>query len=268
MARYQDPWTRPDLIDEAQRRTKQFVRKVHTLIQKTNFDIIIAAGNSGLMMTKLTKLTYKQLNLKMPLVVKIPIYLRDKRGVRNRFDNSVLIPAVKKQLSAVDKIENILFVDDELSEKDPKTFRESIKLIKTAGKDKVSTQLKVFVVAEGGELGELRRTKVLKCEIKYIPFAKQTKEWKGVTNFVAYEIPWSIKKQVLEVYSDDELSAAELFCTLIGEPIRIKGELRNGKPFFSNKFEILLKRDVKNFEGLQAEFEEHLVRLVNGAIRN
>ncbi len=264
MRKYRNPWTRPDLIDEAQRRTKRFVKKIKSLIQKNDFDIILAAGNSGIMMTKITELTYELLKIRLPPIVKIPIYLRDSQGKRIKFDNSVLAPDVQKQIKNIKKIGKILFADDELDEKDPKTIRESIKLIKKTGKAKISDKLTVFVVAEG-QKGTLARVKSLDCKIKYFPFAKQTKEWKGVTNFVSYSIQWCIQKEVRKFYSDEKLSATEMFCSLFGEPIREKGKLKGGKPYFSYKWLFLLKRKVKNFKHLQKTFKSHIRTLIKEA---
>jgi hypothetical protein len=262
MARkYKDPWKRPDLIDEAQRRTKKFISKIKVLAQKNDFDLILAPGNSGLMMAKITELVYNQLKIKIPPIIKIPVYLRDVKGKRIPFDNSVLVPDVKNQIKNVKDIETVLLVDDELSEKDPKTVRECIKLIQKAGETKLSEKLTIFIVAEG-QKGKLSKVKSLGCNIWYFPFAKQTKEWAGVSNFVSYGIPWNIQKEVRKFYSDEKLSASEIFCSLLGEPTREKGKLKKGKPYFSYKWTALLKRKIKNFKNLQKEFENHIKSLV------
>lgn len=262
--RYRDPWTRPDLIDEAQRRTKRFIKQIKSLIPKNDFDFILAPGNSGLMMAKITEFIYWNLKIKIPSIVKIPIYLRDVKGTRIKFDNSVLASDIKNQIKHVKHIKSVLLVDDELGEKDPKTVRECIKLIQTAGKAKSDT-CTVFVVAEG-QKGKLYRVKSLGCNIRYFPFAKQTKEWHGVNNFVSYGIPRHIQKEIRKFYSDKKLSATEMFCSLLGEPTREKGKLRNGKPYFSYKWTGLLKKKVKSFKTLQKEFEKHIKNLVRETV--
>lgn len=269
MARkYKDPWTRPDLIDEAQRRTKRFIRKIQSLIQKKDFDIILASGNSGIMMAKITEMTYKHLGKKMPPIVKIPIYLRDRMGKRIKFDNSVLITEVQKQIKNIKKIEHILVVDDDLNEKYPKTVIESIKLVNKAGEDKISKRLDVFVVAEGETgKGKLGRVKSLDCNIIYFPFAKETKEWKGISNFVSYGIPWEYQKKIRKFYSDEELEAKKIFCILLREPIRSKGKFKGGKPYFSYKWNSMLKEKIRNFEKLQKGFERHIKNLIREAVK-
>jgi len=246
-----DPWKRPDLTDEAQRRAASFIRIMHMLILGHDFDVILAPGNSGTMMAWLAVLAYGRLGMKAPPVIRIPIRLRDRKGRRIRFDNSVLLPAIMRQLGNA-PTDRVLFVDDELSEKDPRTLKEVLRLFRKAG----GQAHEVFVVAEG------RGPQIKGFNVKYFPFARQTKEWKGVRNFVSYAIPWSIQKRIRERYSDDVIDSKELFCILLGEPVR---GLRGGRPVLSHKWEPILKRNIRGFSGLQKDFRNHLKRLAGRA---
>jgi adenine/guanine phosphoribosyltransferase-like PRPP-binding protein len=262
MAKYKNPWTRPDLIDEAQRRLELFIKKIKTLIEESDFDLILAPGNSGVFMAKITSMTYNYIGKSAPLIIKIPLYLKDRMGGRIKFDNSVLIPDVKRQIERVKKIRKILIVDDELTEKNPATVRASIELLTAAGKIKMP-DLTVFVIAEG-QTGSLKLAKSF-GKICYLPFAKASKEWMGVYNFVSYSIPWEIQSKIREFYSDSVLNSGEIFCLLLGEPIRSKGKLRRGKPYFSYVWNNAVKNKIRDFGELQKEFKSYIMNLIKDA---
>lgn len=231
---------------------------------KENFDLIIAPGNSGIMMGKITEMTYEYLGIKSPPILKMPIYLRDRTGKRIKFDNSVLIPQIKKQLKNVKNLNKILFVDDEINQNDPKTARVVLNLIKGSVSEKLANKVSVFIVAEGRWKGILRNIDISGFKIKFMPFEiADKKEWKGIFNFVSYEIPWKIQEQIRKYYSDKIIGSKEMFCILFGEPIKL---FNNGKPTLSHKWEPILKRKVGNFSKLQGSFKIHIKTLIKETI--
>lgn len=263
MARkYPNPWKRPDLIDEAQRRTKLFIIKIKSLIKNNNFDVILAPGNSGIMMAKLTSMTYSNLNLKCPPIIKFATYLRNRFGKLIHFDNSIIIPDIKKELKDVKNIEKILYVDDDVNCANPRTFKETISILKKAAGEKLSKKATVFVVVEGRRRGGLKRVKRLNIRIKYMPFVLITKEWKAISNFVSYGIPWNIQLVVRKYYSDKVVDSKELFSILLKEPIR---DFRNNKPILSHRQENKMKRKIKGFNNIQREFEKHIKSLIKSS---
>jgi orotate phosphoribosyltransferase-like protein len=256
--KYKSPWERPDLISEAQKRLKKFVITIYKLLveKKQKYDLVIGAGNSGINMAKVTEMIYGHLKLKAPPMLKVPTYLRTKSGKRIKFDNSVLIPHLKKEIKNVKKIENILFVDDDIS-KGATTLREVLRLISKLN----ITQTTVTIVAE--DYGFSNHAKIKNYKIKFYPFSKKSKEWKGISNFISYGIPYNIFKPIRDLYSDKQIDSKERFSILLGEPVR---GLKDKKPILTHKWDNILKRKIKNFDVLKKKFKNHIKKKIAEAI--
>ena len=102
----------------AQSRIKMFAAAVTRQLvdEKEVFDLIVAAGNSGLFMMQIVKRVYQSLGIKLPHTITLPIYrfkTVDEKQIIN--DNSNLKEYVKAQTNNISSQRlNILFVDDEI----------------------------------------------------------------------------------------------------------------------------------------------------------
>lgn len=270
--RTQDPWERADLPDEAQRRTKLFVGTVLQLAHTDGLaiDLMVAPGNSGIMMAALATMTYQRLGLRPPHVLKVPIYLRDRRGGRINYDNTVLVPGIRRQLVGLNTMHTILHVDDETEEENPRTLKITLDLLRAATDERVPVEgATVHVVAELDEKPP-SPADVLKTyggwQIEFHPYARETEEWKGVFNFISYGIPYAIAKPVRDLYSDGTITAKELFCILLSEPIRDFDSA--GQPILSRRWERKLEQEVPYFADAQQRFRRHVEGLIDEAVQN
>jgi hypothetical protein len=258
------------LIEEAQRRTKLFVATVYHLIAHKGLsaDLIVAPGNSGAIMARLTAMTYEAIGECVPRVLRIPVYLRDREsGKRIEFDNSVLLPEVRRQVGDMGLIRTVLHVDDEMHEDDPRTLKCTLDLLASAlPAGALAVKSTVHVVAELSEkpVPESRALKTYKgWQIRFHPHARETAEWPGIQNFVSKGIPYEIRQPLIDLYPE-ELWNKEAFCVLLGEPIRAFSD--GGKPVLSHAWEARLREELKGFDALQKAFTSHLRTLIAEAI--
>ena len=257
------------LTEEAQKRTKQFVAEVCHLITREGIsaDLIVAPGNSGVMMARLTAMTYEAIGESVPRVLRIPVYLRDREsGKKIEFDNSVLLPDLRKQISDIGRVRTVLHVDDETKEEDPRTLKCCLDLLASAFPAGArGAEATVHVVAElAGE--PVPESRVLRAyqgwQVRFHPHARGTDEWGGVCNFVSKGIPYEIRKPFIDLYP--ALWNKEVFCILLGEPIRDFSD--SGIPVLSHAWDARLRAELKGFDALQEAFTTHLRALISEAI--
>ena len=93
---------------------------IKKLIQKDRlqFDILIAAGNSGLSVVRFTELIYQELGQNVPEKLLIPFFRYfpgHKDNPDKAFDIKIFFPEIVNQVRNLNKeIKNVLFVDDEI----------------------------------------------------------------------------------------------------------------------------------------------------------
>ena len=231
-------------------------------------DVIVAPGNSGVIMARLTAMTYEAIGERVPRILRMPIYLRDRQtGKRIEFDNSVILTDVSEQLCDIGRIRTVLHVDDEMHEDDPRTLKCALDLISSAlpagARDAGAT---VHVVAELEEepVPDSRALKVYEgWQVQFHPHARETAEWRGKQNFVSKGIPYEIRRPFVDLYPE-ALWNKEVFCILLGEPVRAFGD--DGRPVLTHAWETRLREEFEGFGALQKAFTSHLRTLIAEAI--
>jgi len=109
----------------AKSRVMMFASSLTRQIEKDKtYDLIVAAGNSGLFMMKLAKMTYDALGKNLPDYIVLPIIRFSDESETTLYDNSSLLPYIPTELP---KHLNMLFVDDEIMR--GITLKHSIDLI-------------------------------------------------------------------------------------------------------------------------------------------
>lgn len=114
---------------------KDFMRTIYKLIMEENktFDLLVGAGNSGIIMVGLAKVVYEYSGLTPPPVLLIPFKRYKVGNEGNLFDHTLFQSYVTKEVAQIlqkSKISEILFVDDETMK--GITVNESLKLILAA----------------------------------------------------------------------------------------------------------------------------------------
>lgn len=238
---------------------KKYIALLYRLIveEKNNFDLIIGTGDSGSFMAKVTKLFYDEIRKSPPKIVFIPLqrFAVFGSGDGEHFDNSVLIPDLKKQLRDLKKLENVLFVDDEIWR--AWTAKESIDLVlKAVPKNKISNRVLYTIVAE--HHGFEWHYDVSPVAIRYYSFSKKIR---GVNGSV-FEIVSDRTIEVFKKYKSD-LSKRHLANIFLNGINKIS---KNGKPQFSDNLLHDLELNFKRFNALKKNFYLKIEKLIESGI--
>lgn len=253
------------------RHFKRFIAVLYYLIaeKKIKFDLILGAGDSGILLTKITELLYSKLNLNPPLALALPIvrfkytYIRYQGQPLELFDNSVLISKAKEKLKDLKKLENILYVDDEIAY--GVTLNEAVKvLLKAINEDKFTKDIKLTIVAEDQEFNPKEFFENVLLEM--YPFAKRVKGIHGVIN---YMVPWEIEKQIKNHFSEEEAGSKVRLNMLLSLPSKEK-EIIEDKlmpmPEFTDKYNHKARKEIPKFNNLQKKMLNLINKWISEAI--
>lgn len=232
-------------------------------LKNIKFDLIIGAADSGIGVLKFTELIYEQLELPLPKTIQIPIIrFKDPKMLWADsdvfyFDSSALLPEVKEELKNTERVQNILFVDDEISIKGS-TFLTCLKLVSDALGDRIRYPLNCYIVAEDHQF----KVKNFDPNIKvhFFPFSKGIHE---VYSVISYIVPWEIEKQIKEHFSEEELNSKRRLNLLLGLPAK---ERINNKGEFVYKYRDLANERIENFKELQEQFRAYLEQLIKDSL--
>lgn len=136
---------------EAEEILKRYIVLLYKLvvIEGNKFDLIVGAGDSGAFMAKIGELFYRQIKKIPPPIIYIPLLRYIEPGVADGvyFDNSVLLPQIKKQINSLSNFKNVLFVDDEIRK--GHAAKSCIELILAAlPKKKIPKRILYTIIAE------------------------------------------------------------------------------------------------------------------------
>lgn len=255
----------------ALRHFKRFVAVLYHLIVKgeKQSDLIIGGGDAGMWLAKVAEIIYKKLDLKPPTILSLPIvrfkftYLKYEGQPLELFNNSVLIPEAKRQLKGLKKLENILYIDDEIA--NGITAKEAIRVVlKAVPKDKIAANINLVIVAEdqGFDISSFLDN----VSATMFSFAEHIPTMHGVINYI---VPWEIEKQIEEHFSEAEAGPKVRINMLLDLPSKDK-ELMEGmyipKPIFIYEYNEKAKQKIPNLTKLQSEFKESLNRWIDEAI--
>lgn len=255
----------------ALRHFKRFVAVLYHLIVVKNqkFDLIIGAGDSGIWLAKIVEMFYQKLGLKLPIILTLPIvrykftYIKYDGQPLDLFNNSVLIPEAKRQLKKLEKLENILYVDDEIA--NGTTSREAIKIVlKTIRKDKIARNINLIIVAEDQDFNPNNFLDGITVTI--YPFAKEVPGIHGVINYI---VSPEIEKEIKTHFNEQEAGSKVRINMLLDLPSKdkeLKEKMFIPKPIFIYDSNKKAKQEIPNFSQLQTEFKENLNKWIDEAI--
>ena len=241
--------------DLAKSRIKLFVAAVSRQLLELNkvFDVIVGAGNSGLFMTKIAEMTYKKLNIDAPLILNLPIY-KFKNDTKTPYDNSFLVSNVSNKLFEVYKLNDILFVDDEIMQ--AITAKESFNLILQANKD--IEHLNGTIIAEN-HFFEWHYD-MPKVSIKFFAYAPLIQ---GLNGNIGYFIPDDLFKKISSIQTN-VLSHNHAMAIIIGGALKKIGA--DGKSYFDFTIENDLKKQITDYETKKTLLVSELSKIVNEGV--
>jgi len=228
----------------------KFCYVIKELIQENGlrFDLLIAAGNSGLSLAKFTELIYQEFNKDLPQELYIPFF-RYFPGHRDNpdkiFDSKIFLPTIINQVkNSKIEIKNVLFVDDEigLGITAISIFNLLNQALKEAEKPRIDNY---YIVAE--DQGFKMPTE--NSSIKFIPYDF---ELDGYNNVIFFFNPWEFEKPIIEMFGDDDkFPFHQRTNLLLGLPIK---EFNSGHPIYTDRYLKIAQERIPNFNNLQNNY--------------
>jgi hypothetical protein len=216
----------------AKSRIKMFAAAIarQVLDEKQEFDLIIGGGNSGLFMTKITELVFEALELKNPNVLSIPVL--------RIMDENENVEALKNgdfELKNVEKIENVLFVDDEIMR--ALVARDCFELILV--KRPEIEHLNATIIAEN-HFFEWHYL-LPKVSVRFFAYSRLI-QW--LNGNISYIIPEALFTEIKDNVPEVE-SYSHAMAIIVGGGLK---KVRNGKPYFDFEIERQLEERIGNYK--------------------
>jgi len=243
------------------------------VIENMNFDLILACGNTGIYLAELTKWIFNELKIKHPLVLKLPIQRfckseaqkwpdskMEAKRLRYQinpaknfplviFDNSVLLPELKKQIFGQKKYKNILFVDDEIHS--TLTIRLALDLLQKSGH--LSNQPNVTIVAENHNLiWPYHNPDVF---LHFLPFGIH----KQLNNLISNAVSSDFIGSVLQ-YLPEDFNKKSVVNLLLDLPVKV---FNGKKPNFTKQFNLKLRKEMTEYDVQKKEHKKYLMKLIH-----
>lgn len=238
---------------------KKFAATIYHLAEEEHiqFDVIVGSGNTGILCAKFTEIIYEKLGKIVPPILQIPV-LRYKGAEKpeNLFDNSILYTDIEAFLRQhiVSKLENVLFVDDEIYGGNALKACMRILIEYKKQNDMIENTL-CYVVAE--DQGLSSEFSISDAKIKFYPFEIGID---GTSNVLTYFMPFELEKPIEEALGES-IGSHTIINILLGLPIRDKRE-DIIKPEFSYTFNKLAAEKIQNLPDLQSQ----AYRIVNNLL--
>lgn len=239
----------------AESRIKMLVAAIYRQLFEYNevFDLVIGAGNSGLYITEITELTYKQLNVSLPKILNIPIF-RFKEDGKTPNDNLILLPLVKNVVQEIDKVDNVLFVDDEI--KKALTAKECFNLVIKAKPRR--NHLNATIIAENHFFEW--HYKIPELSISFFAYSPLIQDF---NENIGYFVPEDLYKEVLR-FTNEHLSHNQVMAIILGGGIKRRDN--KGNQYFDYISESDLENKISNYSDKKNHLVKRLHELVEKGI--
>lgn len=220
-----------------------FVQMVRQAATNNKYDLILAGGDSGSIMTWITNAVYENLNISPPPRIVLPVYRHADYAETILFDNKTL--KLKLVLPKV-KLENILLVDDEAG-----TGNTARGLLETLGAVTNDRPKVTFIAEDDG----FDASKITGWKLDFKPPQLKVKD---VYNAVSYIVPYDefqlpVKAVLNPIVKD--LNDKHVMATLLNLPIK---EYNDGQPEFTFQFRDECLSQIEAFPNMQQRFQDFI----------
>lgn len=240
---------------------KKYICWLYRLIVEDNakFDLIVGPADSGTFLAESARLFFEKIPQEQPLILTVPIQ-RYEAGLGidtgEHFHNKAWDKEITEKISTLPKVENILFVDDEIGL--AYTAQEVIRLIlESATKDAIASRVIYTILAENHAFEW--RYDIPPIAIKYIAFSNKIK---GVNGAIFEIIPDDILKEFQKI--DKDITKKKI-CSLFTSGL-VK-EASDGKIFLNDALLLIMESELPHFRKLKTEFIERIKSLISSAIQ-
>lgn len=241
----------------AKSRIKMFVAALERQLidNKEDFDLIIAAGNSGLYMQLIAKMVYERLRIKLPKIITLPIIrFQEVKGKISLDDNSSLRSYLSGKLNDPPTSPNILFIDDEIMM--GLTVKIALELILSENPNLDS--LRCTIIAENHFFEWHHR--IPKVSINFFAYSRLIQ---GLNGNIGYFIPEDLYSHITSLIKD-VASYNHAMSVVIGGALKRKNE--QGVLFYDTSVHKVCAENIANYNEIKASLLKELEYLVGEAV--
>ena len=235
---------------------RKYVLTLHRLLKgdDVQFDLIVAAGDSGIAMAEIAAMVYENLGIARPPTLRLPVYRHSDEAETIAYDNSVLIPEAEVALKDVEFVENILFVDDEIGSGITAFASLDITLNSLTARQRAQNVTFTIVAEDHGFRQQQARENV---DPRFYPYAHETT---GVWSAISCIIPADLEDPLFSLHHDHEGSSSKFRMNLLLDlPVK---EFVGTRPEFTYRYSQLAEERVTNLPQLRQSFQRYLCGLI------
>jgi len=245
-----------DLGQLGRERLEGFCKTLKKLLvdEAVQFDVIVAAGNSGLAMSSFAFMVFDALHISRPMLLKVPFFRylpRHNDDPQHLFLISTFEDEIRAQLDDIKlQSNNFLFVDDEIGQGITALGMYSLIKPGLAELNRVEN-FGYYIVAEDQGFK-------VPANLTDIHFHSFSKEIEGLNNIIFYMIPAEFEDPIIKALGDDEKFTFHWRANLLLDlPIK---DYNNGNPVFSDKWLDKARNDIPEFTRLQMQFQKYIMK--------
>jgi hypothetical protein len=227
-----------------------FVATVQKAIKSSDYDLILAGGDSGSIMAWITEVIYTELGKVAPQKIVLPSYRHSDDAETILFDNRIFKSDITLSIT---NPKRILFVDDEIGEGN--TIRGVLSVLAEV----ITSRPKVTLIAENEDFDP---SLVEGWEVEHlIPQMRA----EGVFNAISYITPARFEDPVKLLLAPliHNLNDKNVMATLLNLPIK---QWNDGQPEFSWRYRDLCLEKLAGFAETQTEYQAYLKGLIHEQI--
>jgi hypothetical protein len=239
---------------EAEQRLQQFVTTIHNLATSkgVQFNLLVCGGNTGLVMAYITERIYTIAGTALPHKLALPTYRYYPGFLDNSehlFDNSALHSKVESALQNFPKLQNVLFVDDEIGLGiTALTIHKLLNDWQQAHHPR--NDFNYYIVAE--DQGFKLDSSQANGNIYFCPYANEMEGW---NNVIANIVPPEYETPIMQEFPEDILPFHQRMNILLDLPIK---EFADGQPRFGVSLLEQAKEKLPNLRMLQQGFNRFM----------
>lgn len=243
-----------DRVELGNSRLKHLVAMIYLLISERaeSFDLLVGGGNSGVATIEIAKMVYLKVGAKIPPIVLLPVVRPS-----NQKNISIDKDMISEQLKNIQKVEKILFIDDEIMR--GQTAKICFEIIRDfLGEEKISPCLSCTIVAENHFF--VWRYDLKGVSVRFLPFSTVLQGYNG--NF-GYLISDDLAAQLEPILGSGPIDRNQALAVLLGD----KRKIVNDKiSFFDSKINEELGDKIENYVHKKILFIESISKIVDQGI--
>lgn len=231
---------------------RKFIKISHFLLinKRKKYDLIVGPGDSGVMMIYFLQRIADEFDIRLPKTMAIPIYrYASKFPLPNKyqdkiFDNTVLLPYVRKKIISIPKLSSILFIDDEVYK--GRSLATCLELIKKASRrGQLSNTLECDIIAD--DHGFARIKPIPGVRMHLYPLGHEVS---GYNNVIIFSIPRTLTRLIARQYPSKEDCRQERVNLLLGLPIK---EIKKGIPQYNKHPFLQLRKKMPDYNKIHSD---------------